>query len=45
MKEEITSENDEHKLQQVRLTPIHKLQVCVVKGSILDTEGLFFSVN
>ena len=30
--------------KQVRLTPIHKLRVCVVQGTILDTEGLFFSV-
>ena len=28
-------------LQQVRLTPMHKLRVCVVQGSIVNTGGLF----
>jgi len=31
--------------KQVRLTPIHKVRVCVVQGSILDTGGIFFSVD
>ena len=34
-----------NEIKQVQLTPIHKLRLCVFPGSILDTGGLFFSVD